>query len=383
MQLKIKSLCVMMTVLASLLLTGCKHIDATYSYQLTLSENSVVFDMGGASKSIDVLPFPESEPWEAVCEQPQDWFEFEVLPNSLIVTVQPNLSLETRSGSISLISPDSRFEPYLISIHQESAQPVQFSTTAADYAFDSEGGDYTFTVSSNYEWTVDCNASWLTVSMDRSTGHVTISALANESEEAQSAIATISTAEGGLEEIVQVQLTQGTRADNPYFKLIGKWEITSNTWYYSPNGSLNRLDYNPNQNDYYLIFDMEAGEYGKTLIMRDFLYPDTSLEIRYEDGHIVIPFGWSVYSYTTFLYITLVGERQFSYASLEVEGTPSEDYSTIALDIPAVAGFNHVGFGLWTYNDNGDKVAVGSNYRPTMFPMSPIVFRKQINPNQQ
>ena len=117
--------------------------------------------------------------------------------------------------------------------------------------------------------------------------------------------------------------------------------------------------------------------------MRDFLYPDTSLEIRYEDGHIVIPFGWSVYSYTTFLYITLVGERQFSYASLEVEGTPSEDYSTIALDIPAVAGFNHVGFGLWTYNDNGDKVAVGSNYRPTMFPMSPIVFRKQINPNQQ
>lgn len=377
MQLNIKSLCYVMAAFCTFLLTGCKQIDATYSYQLTLSENSVVFDMGGGSKFIDVLPFPESEPWEAVCEQPQDWFDFEVLPNSLKVTALPNFSLEPRSASVSLLSPDTRFEPYLISIHQESAQPVQLSTTAEDHTFDSEGGSYTFTVSSNYDWKAESNAAWAAVETDYASGQVRISVQANESEAARSAIVTISTAEGGLEEIIQVQLVQGTRADNPYFKLIGKWEITSNTWYYSPNGSLNRLDYNPNQNDYYLIFDMEAGEYGKTLIMRNFLYPDTSLEIRYEDGDIVIPFGWSVYAYTTFLYITLVGDRQFSYASLEVEGTPSEDYDAITLNIPEVAGFNHVGFGLWTYNDNGDKVAVGSNYRPTMFPMSPIVFRKQ------
>ena len=75
--------------------------------------------------------------------------------------------------------------------------------------------------------------------------------------------------------------------------------------------------------------------------------------------------------------VTLVGDRKFSYASLEVTGTPSSDYNSISLDLPSVDGFNYVGFGLWTYNDNGDKVAFGSRYMPTMFPMGPIVFKKQ------
>lgn len=377
MRLNIRSLCLMMTVLTHFILTGCKELEATVVYQLTLSENSVVFDMGGATKSIEVLPFPDNEPWEAVCEEPQDWFEFEQEQNSLKVTAQPNHSLETRSASLTLISPQSRFESYQISIWQESAQPVQFSTTAADHAFDSEGGDYIFTVTSNYDWSVLSSADWASVNVDKASGKVTVSAQPNESETANEAILTISAAEGGLEEIVQVQLTQGTRADNPYYKLMGQWEIVASKWYYSPNGSLNSLEYNPNQTDYYLIFDIEEGEYGKTLIMRDFLYPDTCLEVRYEDGGIVIPFGWTAHpSYAMFLYITLVGDRQFSYASLEVKGIPDEDYTSIKLDIPSVDGFNYVGFGLWTYNDNGDKIAVGSSYRPTMFPMSPIEFRK-------
>lgn len=180
-------------------------------------------------------------------------------------------------------------------------------------------------------------------------------------------------------QVRDIVISQGTRAENPYFRLLGKWEITAAKWYYSPNGSLNSLDYNPSPADYYLIFDIEQGEYGKTYVMSDFLYPGTSLEIRYdkETGNIVIPFGWTVFSYDTYLYITLVGTSKFSYASLEVDGVPSEDFSSIALELPAVDGFNYVGFGLWTYNDNGDKVALGSRYMPTLFPMGPIVFKKQ------
>ena len=199
----------------------------------------------------------------------------------------------------------------------------------------------------------------------------------NESDEPRSEILTLY-AGGNLEEVYEIVITQGTRAENPYLNLLGQWEITAAKWYYSPNGSLNSLDYNPNQTDYYLIFDLEQGEYGKTFIMKDFLYPGTSLEIRYdkETGNIVIPFGWTVYSYDVFLYLTLVGDKKFSYASLEVEGVPSEDFAVIDLDLPKVSGFNYVGFGLWTYNDSGNKVALGSRSRPTMFPMGPISFRK-------
>ena len=109
------------------------------------------------------------------------------------------------------------------------------------------------------------------------------------------------------------------------------------------------------------------------------LNPDTELEVRYdkETGNIVIPFGWTVYSYDVFLYITLVSITKFSYASLEVDGIPSEDYTSISLDLPTVDGWNYIGFGLWTYNDSGSKVALGSRSRPTMFPMGPISFKKQ------
>ena len=50
----------------------------------------------------------------------------------------------------------------------------------------------------------------------------------------------------------------------------------------------------------------------------------------------------------------------------------------ITFDMPTVSGFNHVGFGLWTYDENDNKVALGSTYRPTMFPMDEIVLRKYI-----
>ena len=113
--------------------------------------------------------------------------------------------------------------------------------------------------------------------------------------------------------------------------------------------------------------------------MRDFLYPGTELEVRYDatTGGIVIPFGWTVLSYDVFCYVTLVSSTQFSYASMEVEALPNDECTALTLNLPTVDGFNYVGFGLWTYDENGNKVAVGSNYRPTMFPMGNVQLVKK------
>lgn len=379
MRLTLGSLCRIMAVVLLFVLEGCKASGPEIAYQLTLSESSVVFDRNGSQKSLQILPFPEEEPWDAAYADNEDWFTFEAASESLSVTVEPNHSTESRSGAIVLTSPDGHFEPYRVEVVQEGAEPLEFTTTAEDHEFDSEGGEICFTVTSNYDWTVGYDADWLTVVHEVSSDRMIVLCQPNESEEQRSAILTMYIGEGEQMQVRDIVISQGTRAENPYFQLLGKWEITAAKWYYSPNGSLNSLDYNPAPADYYLIFDIEQGEYGKTYVMKDFLYPGTSLEIRYdkETGNIVIPFGWTVFSYDTYLYITLVGTSKFSYASLEVDGVPSEDFSSIALELPAVDGFNYVGFGLWTYNDNGDKIALGSRYMPTLFPMGPIVFKKQ------
>lgn len=379
MRLTLGSLCRIMAVVLFFVLEGCKASGPEIAYQLTLSESSVVFDQNGSQKSLQILPFPEGEPWDAAYADNEDWFTFEAASESLSVTVEPNHSTESRSGAIVLTSPDGHFEPYRVEVVQEGAEPLEFTTTAEDHEFDSEGGEICFTVTSNYDWTVGYDADWLTVVHEVSSDRMIVLCQPNESEEQRSAILTMYIGEGEQMQVRDIVISQGTRAENPYFQLLGKWEITAAKWYYSPNGSLNSLDYNPAPADYYLIFDIEQGEYGKTYVMKDFLYPGTSLEIRYdkETGNIVIPFGWTVFSYDTYLYITLVGTSKFSYASLEVDGVPSEDFTSIALDLPAVDGFSYVGFGLWTYNDNGDKIALGSRYMPTLFPMGPIVFKKQ------
>lgn len=374
-----RSLCTIMIAVSFFVLSGCKVLDTEFAYQLTLSESSIVFDMHGAEKSLTVAPFPEKEKWTAAYAEEEDWFTFEAVSDALLVVVEPNYSTQSRSGAIILSSPEDHFEPYRVEVLQEGAEPLEFTTTVKDHEFDSEGGEICFTVTSNYDWTVGYEADWLTVVHEVPSDRMLVLCQPNESEEQRSAILTMYIGEGEQMQVRDIVISQGTRAENPYFQLLGKWEITAAKWYYSPNGSLNSLDYNPSPADYYLIFDIEQGEYGKTYVMSDFLYPGTSLEIRYdkETGNIVIPFGWTVFSYDTYLYITLVGTSKFSYASLEVDGVPSEDFSSIALELPAVDGFNYVGFGLWTYNDNGDKVALGSRYMPTLFPMGPIVFKKQ------
>ena len=212
-----------------------------------------------------------------------------------------------------------------------------------------------------------------------------MSAEPNLSENPLSAIVTVTSGTGEHKDVVQCVIRQETRAENKYLRLLGQWEITASKWYYSPNGSLNSLDYSPAPKDYCLIFDLVEDKYNETFLMKNFLYPGTELQVRFdrETGGIIIPFGWAVYDSSVFLYVTLVGNRQFAYASVEAKAVPSNDATALSLDLPSVDGFTYVGFGLWTYNDDGNKVAFGYSSRPTMFPMSPIVFSKQYLETQQ
>lgn len=130
----------LMTVFSFLFLTACGKVDPIVVYQLTLSENSVVFSTEGGSKSIEVLPFPEDEPWNVSCTEGQDWFSFKAESGRLVVVAEPNPTTSLRSGILRLTSPDSKFDPCDISVCQEAAERVSLSVSADDYTFDSKGG---------------------------------------------------------------------------------------------------------------------------------------------------------------------------------------------------------------------------------------------------
>ena len=363
--------------LLALVALGCSDVEPLVVHSLTLSEGGVVFNSDGGQKSIAVKPFPENLSWSVHVAEPTEWFSVNVDGASVVVTVAPNIEPVERMSQFEIISPTEQFASKVVTVSQEAAEAHKTIVISADktYEFDSMGGSYTFTVHAACEWNVDCVADWLSVNIVDNV--VTISASENSANEARKATVTVK----GCTESVDLAVSQQTHRQNGYLQLLGQWEITATKWFYSPNGSLNELDYNPNQTQYYLIFKMEQDVYGKSLIMKDFLYPGTSLKVEYDrqTGGIVIPFGWTVLSYDVFLYITLINSNKFSFASLEVPATPSEDYLTLTPIIPAVAGFDYVGFGLWTYSDNGGKVAFGYRSQPTMFPMGKVVFRKYVN----
>lgn len=371
MSYKPRSIYALLLIFVIIAFFGCSKEETAYVRTMQLSAYGVSFDAEGGSREIIVTPHPEGECWEVTGEA--TWFNFKIDGNTLTINAESNNTTESRTAYLEIVSPEGDFESIQLTISQEATVATELRVGATDsYTFDSMGGNYTFVVEANCEWTITAMAEWIIATQD--SHHATISAEENMAEERSGDV--IITA--GKEQYI-ITVSQDTHANNPYLRLLGQWEITASKWFYSPNGSLNSLDYAPNPSDYYLVFDIEQAEYGKTLKMCDFLYPGTELEVRYnaETGGIVIPFGWTVLSYDVFFYVTMLNSTQFSYASLEVDATPNDECTALTLDMPTVDGFNYVGFGLWTYNDNGAKVALGSNYRPTMFPMGDIQFVKK------
>lgn len=372
-------LCSVPILLSALFLSACAESEPIVVYDLKLSESSIVFDCSGGQKSISAIPFPETEEWTAVCKPAPEWFEFDIDAQSLTVTAQPNTTTEVRTATIVLSSIGDKFAPKNLIISQEAAEPLSLSTSLPESVeYDSEGGEQIYSVVCNYEWKVECSEEWLEAECDYQRGVLILTAEKNLYEVGREARLKLTAGEGEQLQELEVTVAQSTRAENPYYNLVGKWQITATKWFYSTNGSLNELTYSPSASDYYLIFDIVEAEYGKTLRMENFLYPGTALEVNYdeESGGFVIPFGWTVLGYDVFLYVTFVSSKQFSYGACEVAAKPTPDGYSLQLNMPEDASASYVGFGLWTYGDNGVKVAVGSNYRPTLFPMGTITLTR-------
>lgn len=363
---------ILLSLLAVTLLGSCVKGDE--NYVVRFSENGVVFDAQGGTKSVEVTTLPKRVEWQAVATESNEWFSFEVQDNLIVVTVAPNTSESERTAQLSVSSANNLFPTRFIAICQEAGEAKTALMGAADsYEFDSRGGEKIFTVDASCDWDIEKNADWIEVEQN---DHLMTIAV-GEWEGSVERNAEVTLSNGNISKTIQI--IQHTVEQNRYLNLVGKWEITATKWYYTTNGSLNEVGYTPAAEEYCLLFDIAEGEYGKTLIMKNFLYPGTSLEVKYDSqsGGFVVPFGWTVLSYDVFLYITGISGRQFFYASYEVDVTPVQEGASMEFNMPTISGCDYVGFGLWTYNDNDAKVAFGYSSHPTMYPMGDIKLVKK------
>ena len=363
---------ILIGLLAAMLLGSCTQNEE--NYVVRFSENGVVFDAQGGAKSVKVTTLPKKVEWQVAAVESEEWFNFEIQEELIVVTVEPNYSESERAAQLSVSSADNLFPARLIAIRQEAGEvPNALMGAAESYEFGSRGGEKIFTVDAAYDWVVEKDADWVEVEQNNHLMTISIGEWDGSAE--RNTEVTISN--GNISKTIQI--VQHTVEQNRYLNLVGKWEITATKWYYTTNGSLNEVGYTPAAEEYCLLFDIAEAEYGKTLVMKNFLYPGTSLEVKYDSqsGGFVVPFGWTVLSYDVFLYITGISGRQFFYASYEVEVLPVQEGASMEFNMPTISGCDYVGFGLWTYNDNDAKVAFGYSSRPTMYPMGDIKLVKK------
>lgn len=297
-------------------ITACDDDDST---QLALSSPNAVFSVEGGKEVLGVF---SSTFWKAESQAP-DWCKVKTDATTLTITATPNIATDIRTTTITVTSEGSNA---MIKVFQEPADTTTLSVIVPDhYTFDSEGGNLTATVITNRDWMVSTNQEWCTAVSNPSARTFTISVPPNKGETERSSTVTVM---AGPEENRSVQtfiLTQDIRANNPYYAIVGSWNLYSDEWYYDGNTTGAGTHYS---------CSIEALVYNETLNIKDFIIEGTSLEITYnkEVTSVNIPIGWlignkgSVYYY---LCAVNIPERKFSTG--EIKGILSEDLKTIRI----------------------------------------------------
>ena len=119
---------------------------------------------------------------------------------------EENTAEEERTGTIVFCNDEEVCVPVTVKQGGKTADPV-LDVSTASLSFDAEGGEDSFTVSSNVEWTVSSNQSWCTVSPTNGNGNgkVSVKATENTGTGERTAKITAKTASGLTKEISVTQ----------------------------------------------------------------------------------------------------------------------------------------------------------------------------------
>lgn len=167
-------------------ITSCSSDDATYQAtpKLEVASANVLFEAEGGDGSIVVN---SSSTVSATTDA--SWLSLSVQGNKVIVTADPNLTLEGRSALIQLVSGTTKAE---VTATQKSSV---YGVPSLSY----EIGDYQATLNidvvHNQEVTVESKADWITATFNKETSQIEIVAEDNNEADPREGIVTVTMGE--------------------------------------------------------------------------------------------------------------------------------------------------------------------------------------------
>lgn len=234
---------------------------------INLSKSSVVFASEGGSIDIGVA-CPSR--WVASCADV--WISLHPDEQTLTVTVGENRSSEVRETLITLRSVS---DEKTITVRQAyTDDPVLIDTSVVEpLEFDSEGESFTFRVETNGVWNASSSAEWLTVSCDSKNNTVHLSASKNNDSHRTAEVTITSTRNDDTKSCV-VAVEQISRDENPYYRLLGRYGLHAENWYYG--GQLLGVSGTGT------FCTVEEKEYRKSVYIKDLFTSGTVIEATYD-----------------------------------------------------------------------------------------------------
>lgn len=233
---------------------------------LIISQDNVAFPMEGGQATISVA-CPSQ--WSSTVSDPS-WITATDGDGNVTITVTANETGDSRKASVILESATTKKE-IMVSQSWSGAVLSLKINGPENMELDSEGDSFKFSVETNAEWKVESSAAWLTTSSEENL--VSVTAAAN-SEAHRDAAVTITATVGGKSEIKEINVSQISREENPYFQMLGSYGLYAERWYYGGN-AINV----PGIGSYCTI---EQKEYGKTFTIKNLFVEGTEYEASYD-----------------------------------------------------------------------------------------------------
>ncbi|MDD6253420.1 MAG: BACON domain-containing protein [Bacteroidales bacterium] len=392
------------------IVTGCKEDNP--DPEISVAEPAVLFTSGGGSREIIVKSVNLTEEgWQPSSDA--DWCATEKDGDILAIKVEPNISTAIRSALVTLSGGGALF-PVTIDVRQEAGEARTFRVDNLEtYSIDSEGGKVVVPVFSNVEWTVVSDAGWIACEKDAESSRILLTASANTSENALEATVTVAPVDETVAEPVTLTVRQGTRAENPYYKWLGHYDIKASTimkqnaetgeldvpaelWFHahSTNGYVYQeapgecygTSYETTYTTTYC--DILEDEYNTSLLLKNFLGAGMVLKLAYDKNTntVTLPAGWmvaesaweaiylccTVVSYTYTASQSKYTTYRAGYNSVELNCSISEDASVVTMaGLPDLSADGCVtGLGLWGMGESGSMYP----YPKTYLPMGPEIY---------
>ncbi len=244
---------------------------------LIISQDNVAFPKEGGTATISVACPSE---WHSTVSD-QSWITAADNSDNVTITVKANETGDVRRASVLLVSASGETK---ITVSQSwSGSVLSLEINAPEnIELDSEGDSFAFTVETTDEWSVKSDVEWITAETNGKL--VSIIASANGGEHRDATI-TVTASANGKEVSKEIKVSQISKAENVYFRMLGRFGLYAERWYLGGNA----ID-EPGIGSYCTI---EQKEYGKTFAIKDLFVTGTEYEAAYdkENKQMVLTLG--------------------------------------------------------------------------------------------